>query len=66
MLERPYLFFGSFSGQVCVGMVLLTAALCLPPEREVKADDPSVSLFSASVTAQPVFTKTKDVRAKSS
>jgi len=61
-LDQPYLFSGGFLGQGCIGLVLLAAALCLRPEREIEADAPPVQPPAAPVTDQPVSAKPEDVQ----
>ena len=61
-LDQPYLFSGGFLGQGCVGLVLLAAALCLRPEREIETDAPPVQPPAAPVPDQPVSAKPEDVQ----
>lgn len=61
-LDKPYLFSGGFLGQGCVGLVLLAAALCLRPEREIEAEEPTVPPPAAPVPDEPVSAKPEDVQ----
>lgn len=61
-LDKPYLFSGGFLGQGCVGLVLLAAALCLRPEREIEVDNPPAPPPAAPIPDQPVSAKPEDVQ----
>lgn len=50
-LDEPFLLAGSFMGQGCIGLTLVTAALCIPSPRPLLLTDTEISVRAAEASA---------------